>query len=230
MKYYVTENRNLKVWTEKPDKVSYFRQSYYYRYYQALSDWQDAFDKQPEILTSPELKEQLTPGQVIDEKDFQFDFPKDEKGRIVIGNIGYDEKVKDLKVTPELIAVPLDTATEDYPDLLQQVRAHIKSHKLFNWDEALTGYEMELLEDLLLTFSPKLRQGTVGNPMPATEESNLREAEVEAVKRYPDFKYEGIMGPVSAQRAQQQIELRRKDFIAGWEAARKALAALTEKP
>ena len=33
--------------------------------------WQDAFDKQDEILTSPELKELLTPGQVIEGDSFK---------------------------------------------------------------------------------------------------------------------------------------------------------------
>jgi hypothetical protein len=57
MKYYVTENRNLKVWPEK-------------------QQWQDDFDKQDEILTSPELKEQLTPGQVIEGDSFKWNRAK----------------------------------------------------------------------------------------------------------------------------------------------------------
>jgi hypothetical protein len=112
MKYYVLENRNLKVWTEKPDKESYFRHSYYYGYYQALSDWQTAFDNQDEILTSPELKEQLTPGQVIEEgKDFRLInqyWPSPElnpSGEMLIKDMGGGRKE-----CFAWIAVPLDTA------------------------------------------------------------------------------------------------------------------------
>ena len=118
MKYYVTENRNLKVWTEKPEPKLFevrvtggnFWEYDGWEHNKALQAWQDALDKQPEILTSPELKEQLTPGQVkAAGKDFKWHLKRQDGDFIKI-------------------AVPLDTATE---------------------------------------------------------EKNLREAEVEAVKRYP---------------------------------------------
>jgi hypothetical protein len=85
MKYYVTENRNLKVWTEKPDERDYITDTINEKvlswrgaidYAKAAEKWKKAFDKQDEILTSPELKEQLTPGQVIDGDSFKWNRAK----------------------------------------------------------------------------------------------------------------------------------------------------------
>ena len=74
MKYYVTENRNLKVWTEKPVRENYQIFGMEDKNYVTdLLAWQDLFDNQDEILTSPELKEQLTPGQVIEGDSFKYD-------------------------------------------------------------------------------------------------------------------------------------------------------------
>lgn len=56
---------------------------------------------------------------------------------------------------------------EDYVDFQEQVRQHIRNDKLYNWDEALTDEEMLCLEQLLLTFNPKLPPGTLGNPSTA---------------------------------------------------------------
>jgi hypothetical protein len=257
MKYYVTENRNLKVWTEKPDERDYITDTINEKvlswrgaidYAKAAEKWKKAFDKQDEILTSPELKEQLTPGQVIDGDSFKWNRAKTfDPGKYIkdkgfeVGcaeccngdcdcEVGERCKFKGNRKgctyckgecfyrtendVPK-VAVPLDTAHKcqycgamtTQPD--EQCWNNPKNHKYTEGEDDISG---------------EFHEAQQRRPDTATEESNLREAEVEAVKRYPDFKYEGIMGPVSAQRAQQQIELRRKDFIAGWEAARKALA------
>ena len=129
MKYYVTENLNLKVWTEKPDKRAYVRPGMNGAdisavYVNAVDNWKDAFDKQDEILTSLELKEQLTPGQVIEGKELGWKcycddeqcstqrrcLFKEGKERIAI-NITYTaEKLWDEVKPIKGIAVPLDTA------------------------------------------------------------------------------------------------------------------------
>lgn len=41
------------------------------------------------------------------------------------------------------------------------------------------------------------------------------EVEAAAKERYPDFVFNGVMGPVSRQREQEAVEQRREDFIAG---------------
>jgi hypothetical protein len=107
MKYYVTENRNLKVWTEKPyrDDFCYDHFAYKGNFMRDLEAWQTSFDKQDEILTSPELKEQLTPGQVIEGGSFGFHC------KLCCGNPGCNDWKRNA-VCDEAIAVPLDTATE----------------------------------------------------------------------------------------------------------------------
>lgn len=50
---------------------------------------------------------------------------------------------------------------EDF-DLQNQVREHIKNDKLFDWHELMTEYEMECLEQLLLTFNPLFQPGSIG--------------------------------------------------------------------
>jgi hypothetical protein len=58
---------------------------------------------------------------------------------------------------------PTNTASVDAPeDLQDQVRAHIRNDKLFNWDEALSDNEMTYLEQLLLTFNPLCPPGSIG--------------------------------------------------------------------
>ena len=109
MKYIVLENHNLKVWTEKPDANSYRFKHFGYvptAFYNDLQAWQDAFDKQDEILTSPELKKDLTPGQVIEGDSFKYD---------------------------NGIAVPLDTATEEENENAQFMREAKTSAIVLDW-------------------------------------------------------------------------------------------------
>jgi hypothetical protein len=54
------------------------------------------------------------------------------------------------------------SAEEGVEDLQEQVRAHIRNDKLFDWDEALSGNEMTHLEQLLLTFNPLCPPGSIG--------------------------------------------------------------------
>lgn len=47
-------------------------------------------------------------------------------------------------------------------DLHKQVMDHIRNYKHFDWDEALSGNEMSLLEDMLMTFNPLCPPGSAG--------------------------------------------------------------------
>jgi hypothetical protein len=50
----------------------------------------------------------------------------------------------------------------EWVDLQDQVRAHIKADRLFDWHEAMTNEAMTYLENLLLTFAPMFYPGSVG--------------------------------------------------------------------
>jgi hypothetical protein len=86
-------------------------------------------------------------------------------------------------------------------DLLVQVKDHIKSHKHFNWDEALTDNEMEMLEDLLLTFNPILPPRTVGNP--SNENAHLKPLQ-EGQERAKDYA-KGLLEWMADDRVADQV-------------------------
>lgn len=58
-----------------------------------------------------------------------------------------------------LIEGSLEQGVEDLHD---QVRAHIRKDKLYDWSEAMTDNEMTYLENLLLTFNPLCPPGSIG--------------------------------------------------------------------
>lgn len=67
------------------------------------------------------------------------------------------------KVTGIMQPLPATGTQGEYVDDLQdQVRKHILDDKLFDWHEALSGNEMEYLEQLLLTFCPIFQPGSIG--------------------------------------------------------------------
>ena len=113
--------------------------------------------------------------------------------------------------------MPKETKQEiPVENLQEQVRKHIASHDLFDWNEALTDNEITYLENLLLTFAPIFPPGSIGfdesvKPFLEEKERRIKELEAKIIK----LRFKNLEQPSDIKTAEEKYVGNSLDILEG---------------